>query len=346
MPSLRIASTGASIASARIRRTPCGSCRFGSAIFRPTTGAIRTSASSASRASASSTASAVSRRSRSSENSVQPSQSEARKTIEHLRGALARVGGDLLAAGLQVGGGDAGGVDRVAGGDEGGQRAKLFLALDGRSARSGARTGRRRTRGPSSSATSKGICSPPATRALSRTAASAASRFSASLRRKSRTSPASAPRLGAPAPARRLAASGDWTFVLDAGRDGLGVLGQPAHAVAAHVLDQRHQRLALLGERVLDPRRHLGEGVAGDDALRFQRPQAQRERARADPLERALQLAEAARALGQVADDQEGPLAADDVGGATDGTAWSCLLRSSALGEVGSKNLASGSVAP
>src|SRR6185295_4240312 len=96
---------------------------------------------------------------------------------------------------------------------------------------------------------------------------------------------------------------------------------QPAAAVGAHVLDQGYQGLALLGEGVLDPGRHLGEGVALDDALLFQRPQAQRERARADPLERALQLAEAARPLRQVADDEERPLAADDLSRAANGTA-------------------------
>src|SRR3954452_10153879 len=102
--------------------------------------------------------------------------------------------------------------------------------------------------GPSSSATSKGICSPPATRALSRTAASAASRFSASLRRKSRTFPRFSPVPGAPAPARRLAEPAGGR-ALDGDRDGLGVIGEPAPAVAPHVFYQRHQRLALLGQR-------------------------------------------------------------------------------------------------
>src|SRR6185312_14103958 len=57
----------------------------------------------------------------------------------------------------------------------------------------------------------------------------------------------------------------------------------------------------------------------------FQRPQAQRQRARADPLQRALQLAEAAAPRCQVTDDQERPLAADDVGGAADRTAGIAL---------------------
>ena len=69
--------------------------------------------------------------------------------------------------------------------------------------------------------------------------------------------------------------------------------GHPAAPVAAHVLDQRHEGLALVGERVLDPRRDLGIGAALDDPLLLERPQAQRERAWADPVERALELTEA-----------------------------------------------------
>ena len=81
MPSLRIASIGASIESARTTRTPCGSCRRAIDIRRPTIGTIRTSASSASRASASSVERALSSRARSSENSVLPSQSEEMKIV-------------------------------------------------------------------------------------------------------------------------------------------------------------------------------------------------------------------------------------------------------------------------
>ncbi len=73
------------------------------------------------------------------------------------------------------------------------------------------------------------------------------------------------------------------------------------------------QRAALVGERVLDARRHLGKGLTLDDPLFFQRTQAQRQRARADALQRALELAEARAALGEVADDEERPLAADDL---------------------------------
>ena len=89
-------------------------------------------------------------------------------------------------------------------------------------------------------------------------------------------------------------------------------------AVAAHVLDQRDQRPALGGQRVLDPRRHLRVGVPLDDALLLERPQPQRQRPRADAGERALELAEAATALGEIADDEDRPLPADDVRGGAD----------------------------
>ena len=70
---------------------------------------------------------------------------------------------------------------------------------------------------------------------------------------------------------------------------------------------------ALVGERVLDARGNLGVGRRLDDALLLEGPEAEREGARADPLEGALQLAEAKRGVGEVADDEEGPLAGDDL---------------------------------
>ena len=64
--------------------------------------------------------------------------------------------------------------------------------------------------------------------------------------------------------------------------------------VGAHVLDQRDQREALVGERVLDARRDLGERLTLDDPLLLQGAQPQRQRAGAYPPERALELAEPA----------------------------------------------------
>ncbi len=129
MPSLRIASTGASIESARTTRTPCGSCSRSTDIRRPTIGTIRTSASSASRASASSEASASSSRWRSRANPVDPSQRSTKKTVS-IRSA--RAPGSAATSsprGLQVRGGDAG-LDRgLAGGREAGQRAQLVGVL-------------------------------------------------------------------------------------------------------------------------------------------------------------------------------------------------------------------------
>ena len=77
---------------------------------------------------------------------------------------------------------------------------------------------------------------------------------------------------------------------------------------------------ALVGQRVLDPRRDLGECLARHDALLLQRAQAQRERARRDAGQGALELAEARAPLGEITDHQQGPLAADDVRGTADGT--------------------------
>ena len=88
----------------------------------------------------------------------------------------------------------------------------------------------------------------------------------------------------------------------------------------AHVVDDRQQRAALVRQRVLDARRDLGERLALDDARLLEVAQAQRQRARADPAERALELAEARVALREVADDEQRPLGADDVRGAADGT--------------------------
>src|SRR3954468_4629656 len=105
----------------------------------------------------------------------------------------------------------------------------------------------------------------------------------------------------------------------------LGQLGagagrvQPRLAVAAHGLDDRDQRATLLGQAVLDARRDLGEGLALEDALLLQRPQAQREGAGADALQRALELAEPRAPLGEVADHEHRPLATHDVGGPADG---------------------------
>src|SRR5205085_1676604 len=89
---------------------------------------------------------------------------------------------------------------------------------------------------------------------------------------------------------------------------------QPLPPVAAHLLDQGHERLALLGEAILHSRGHLWIRPPLDDALGLEGPQPQRERARADAFERALELAETGASVGQVTDDQECPLARDDLG--------------------------------
>ena len=91
------------------------------------------------------------------------------------------------------------------------------------------------------------------------------------------------------------------------------ICGQPLAPVGAHVLDQRDEGAALAGELIGHPRWHLGEGAALDDPLLLERPQAQRQGAGTDPLEGALELTEPERVIGEVADDEEGPLAGDDL---------------------------------
>src|SRR4029453_18465866 len=101
------------------------------------------------------------------------------------------------------------------------------------------------------------------------------------------------------------------SFRADLGGDRLGRCGgalvdaEGLAPAGAAVLVQRPERLALRRERVLDARRHLGEGVPLDDALLLERTEAQRERPRANPGQGALELAEAATALGQVANHED-----------------------------------------
>ena len=45
----------------------------------------------------------------------------------------------------------------------------------------------------------------------------------------------------------------------------LAAAAKPLIAVGAHRVNQRRQRLPLLGERIFDARRHLGVGLAAND---------------------------------------------------------------------------------
>src|SRR6185437_9192130 len=173
--------------------------------------------------------------------------------------------------------------------------------------------------------TSNGISAPAARSAARRSpAASRNSRravwsWTERIGRSSR--PASAVLLAAPGvAARKRLGRGD----LELGARALGAVhAEPVFAVGAHVVDDRQQRAALLRQRVLDARRHLGERVPLDDALLLERAQAQGERARADPGQRAFELTEAGVAIVKIAHEQQRPLAAHDLSGQTDGA---CLV--------------------
>src|SRR5690242_7424662 len=70
----------------------------------------------------------------------------------------------------------------------------------------------------------------------------------------------------------------------------LPALGEPLAAEAAHLLDHRHERLALGRQAVFDARRHFRIRPALDDPLGLERAQAKRKRAWTDAVEGALQL--------------------------------------------------------
>src|SRR5579884_3684122 len=115
--------------------------------------------------------------------------------------------------------------------------------------------------------------------------------------------------------------SGSDDYRLTHGRLDLGgAAAEPLAPICAHALDQRHERLSLLGQRVLDARGDLGIGLTPDDPLLLEGAEPERQRPRADALKRALELTEPGPALGEVADHEQRPLAAHDLGGAADRT--------------------------
>src|SRR6188472_3139094 len=91
------------------------------------------------------------------------------------------------------------------------------------------------------------------------------------------------------------------------------VAAEPVVAEAAHLLDDRLQRLALLRQLVLDARRRLGVAAADDDSFRLEPAQPLRQRPRADPRTRVLELGEPARSLGEIVDEKNRPLRPDDL---------------------------------
>src|SRR3954468_3520290 len=124
----------------------------------------------------------------------------------------------------------------------------------------------------SASWTSYGRSSPCATNSRSRLEASRAITFNASCTTRSRM-----PERFARAPRAPATASGVAASRCRSGDDGglaAVALQEPPAAVGAHVLDQGHERLALLGERVLDSRGYFGIGAALDDAVLLERPKA------------------------------------------------------------------------
>ena len=166
--------------------------------------------------------------------------------------------------------------------------------------RSPARLGRRPRRGPP-------LRSPMPSRGRSASAYAPCRSGSCRRRRSSSGSAGATPVSSSAASAMRIGrgsappAPGDvrtrgdrgFAILIQRGLNGrLAVLERPSlETFSIAVLDQRHQRAALVGQRVLDPRRHLWERLTFDDPLLLERAQAQRQRPRTDAVKRALELA-------------------------------------------------------
>src|SRR4029450_8229891 len=111
------------------------------------------------------------------------------------------------------------------------------------------------------------------------------------------------------------------SWLLDRGGDPVVLVDrQPAAAVGAHVLDQRDEGAALAGELIGDPGRDLGEGPALDDAVLLELAEAQRQGARTDAPERALQLTEPKGGIRKAGEGQKSPFAGDNLRRPADGT--------------------------
>jgi tetratricopeptide (TPR) repeat protein len=98
----------------------------------------------------------------------------------------------------------------------------------------------------------------------------------------------------------------------------LVLVHEPLASEAAHLADDREQRLALRRQLVLDARRRLGVAPADEDRLLLEDAEPLGERPRTYPRAGALELGEAARALREVVDEDGRPLRADDVCGTRD----------------------------
>src|SRR5207244_13627007 len=102
---------------------------------------------------------------------------------------------------------------------------------------------------------------------------------------------------GGALPARRRGRAGALQRARAALDDGCRFGHQPVVSEPSHLVDDRQQRLALVGELVLDAGRRLRVAPPDDDALLLERAEPLGERPRADPAARVLELREPARAL-------------------------------------------------
>ena len=88
---------------------------------------------------------------------------------------------------------------------------------------------------------------------------------------------------------------------------------RPVVAPLRERAEHRHQVARALGQLVVDARRHLAVALTREQAVGDHPVQARAQLLRGDAGQHALQLDEAPRAGGEVADDQQRPLVADKI---------------------------------
>ena len=98
-------------------------------------------------------------------------------------------------------------------------------------------------------------------------------------------------------------------------------VSQPLFTKCAHAFQDRKERMPLPGQAVLNTRRNLGKASAADHLGLFQAPQPVGERLGADPVQRTLQLTEAAATRLQISHNERCPAIPDQDGRAGNWTA-------------------------
>lgn len=99
-----------------------------------------------------------------------------------------------------------------------------------------------------------------------------------------------------------------------------------ARPPSLHRLQNRLERAAEGGQLILYTRRNFRKHFAIDDTVMLHARKSERKRARADAIKRTLEFTETLHSREKIADDKNGPLAADHVQRVLDGAGSGCVL--------------------